>query len=95
MSALLVKNNGNPLDKGEYSVVMEPTLPPQTLKLVSIGQFGGLYNIEEATSGFGVAKIVDYYWQNRWDEKGYEGLLPKFGAVKTQEARKQWKTKSK
>jgi putative transposase len=37
-------------------------------------------SIEEATSRLGVTKRTGYYWQNRWNENGYEGLLHKSGA---------------
>ncbi|MCW1311768.1 MAG: helix-turn-helix domain-containing protein [Candidatus Rehaiarchaeum fermentans] len=26
-----------------------------------------------------MTKAVRYQWLNRWNEKGYEGLIPKFG----------------
>lgn len=29
-------------------------------------------SIEEATSRLGVTKRIGYYWQNRWNEQGYE-----------------------
>jgi putative transposase len=37
-------------------------------------------SIEEAALRLGVTKRICYYWQNRWNEKGYEGLLQKSGA---------------
>lgn len=37
-------------------------------------------SIKEATSRLGVAKRTGYYWQNRWNENDYEGLLHKSGA---------------
>lgn len=37
-------------------------------------------SIEEATSRLGVTKRIGYYWQNRLNEQGYEGLLHKSGA---------------
>ena len=36
--------------------------------------------IEETTSRLGVTKRIGYYWQNKWNKKGYEGLLHKSGA---------------
>lgn len=37
-------------------------------------------SIEEASLRLGVTKRICYYWQNRWNENGYEGLLQKSGA---------------
>jgi len=37
-------------------------------------------SIEEATLRLGVTKRIGYYWQGRWNQEGYEGLLHKSGA---------------
>src|SRR5574344_49491 len=37
-------------------------------------------SIEEATLRLGVTKRIGYYWQSRWNQEGYEGLLHKSGA---------------
>lgn len=37
-------------------------------------------SIEEATSRLGVTKRIGYYWQNKWNENGYDGLLHRSGA---------------
>lgn len=34
-------------------------------------------SVEAAASRVGVTKSVGYIWQNRWNEGGYEGLIPK------------------
>ncbi|MFH7836328.1 MAG: IS630 family transposase [Candidatus Aenigmatarchaeota archaeon] len=38
--------------------------------------------VEQASQKIGVTKAVGYQWLNRWNEKGYEGLIPKFGGGK-------------
>jgi putative transposase len=35
-------------------------------------------NVEEASRLAGVAKPVGYEWQERWNESGYEGLIPRY-----------------
>ena len=37
-------------------------------------------SIEAAALRLGVTKRICYYWQDRWNENGYEGLLQKSGA---------------
>jgi putative transposase len=37
-------------------------------------------SIEEATSRLGVTKRIGYYWQSKWNQEGYKGLLHKSGA---------------
>ena len=36
-------------------------------------------SVELAASKSGVTKRVGYIWQKRWNEEGYEGLIPKYG----------------
>jgi len=36
-------------------------------------------SVELATSKSGVTKRVGYIWQDRWNDEGYEGLIPKYG----------------
>lgn len=36
-------------------------------------------SVEVAASKSGVTKRVGYIWQERWNEEGYEGLIPKYG----------------
>jgi putative transposase len=38
------------------------------------------YTIGGAALRLGVTKRICYYWQDRWNENGYEGLLQKSGA---------------
>jgi len=38
------------------------------------------HSVEKATNELGFAKSIGYEWQNRWNEKGYEGLLHNPGA---------------
>lgn len=35
-------------------------------------------SVELAASKSGVTKRVGYIWQKRWNEEGYEGLIPKY-----------------
>jgi len=35
--------------------------------------------VEEASRKVGVVKAVGYEWLRRWNEGGYEGLVPRFG----------------
>jgi putative transposase len=35
--------------------------------------------VEEAADKVGVVKAVTYEWLRRWNEGGYEGLIPRFG----------------
>jgi putative transposase len=37
------------------------------------------YSVNEATKMVGVTKMVGYYWQDAWNNKGFEGLIPNFG----------------
>jgi putative transposase len=37
-------------------------------------------SIAEASLRLGVTKRICYYWQDRWNENGYDGLLQKSGA---------------
>ncbi|PMP73563.1 MAG: hypothetical protein C0180_06460 [Aciduliprofundum sp.] len=37
------------------------------------------YSVSEATKMVGVTKMVGYYWQDAWNKKGFEGLIPNFG----------------
>lgn len=34
--------------------------------------------VSESTKLVGVTKRVGYIWQKRWNEKGYEGLIPRY-----------------
>jgi len=36
-------------------------------------------SVELAASKSGVTKRVGYIWQDRWNEEGYGGLIPKYG----------------
>jgi len=35
-------------------------------------------SVEEASEKVGVTKRIGYIWQNRWNDKGYEGLIPRY-----------------
>ncbi len=39
-------------------------------------------SVEEASEKVGVYKMMGYQWQNRWNEDGYEGLIPRFAGGK-------------
>ena len=36
-------------------------------------------SVEEACERVEVHKMMEYQWQKRWNEDGYEGLVPRFG----------------
>lgn len=36
-------------------------------------------SVEEASRLVGVAKPIGYEWQERWNESGYDGLIPRYG----------------
>ncbi len=36
-------------------------------------------SVDVAASKSGVTKRVGYIWQERWNEEGYDGLIPKYG----------------
>ena len=67
------------LDKLDWHIKIEQNAKvQQKLYFVRFRYLGD--SIEEATSRLGITKRIGYDWQNRWNEKGYEGLLPKSGA---------------
>ncbi len=37
------------------------------------------YSVEEATKMVDVTKMVGYYWQDGWNQNGFDGIIPKFG----------------
>ena len=39
-------------------------------------------SVETAAEKVGVYKMVAYQWQDRWNEDGYEGLVPRFAGGK-------------
>ncbi len=44
-------------------------------------RYGG-DSVETAAGKVGVYKMVAYQWQDRWNEDGYEGLVPRFAGGK-------------
>ena len=40
-------------------------------------RYNGL-TVEQASQLVGISKPVGYIWQSRWNEEGYEGLIPKY-----------------
>jgi len=40
------------------------------------------YTVKEASEMVGVTEAIGYEWQRRWNEEGYEGLIPRFGGGK-------------
>ena len=40
-------------------------------------------SVETAAEKVGVYKMVAYQWQDRWNEDGYEGLIPRFAGGKS------------
>ncbi len=39
-------------------------------------------SVESASEKVGVYKMVGYQWQNRWNDSGYDGLIPRFAGGK-------------
>ena len=39
-------------------------------------------SVEEAANKIGVYKMVAYQWQDRWNDGGYDGLIPRFAGGK-------------
>jgi putative transposase len=35
-------------------------------------------SVEKASEKVGVTKRIGYIWQNRWNEKGYDGIIPRY-----------------
>jgi putative transposase len=35
-------------------------------------------SVEKASQKVGVTKRIGYIWQNRWNEMGYEGIIPRY-----------------
>lgn len=35
-------------------------------------------SVEKAVEKVGVTKRIGYIWQERWNERGYEGIIPRF-----------------
>jgi putative transposase len=35
-------------------------------------------SVEKASEKVGVTKRIGYIWQKRWNEKGYEGIIPRY-----------------
>lgn len=35
-------------------------------------------SVEMASEKVGVTKRIGYIWQNRWNEKGYDGIIPRY-----------------
>ena len=50
-------------------------------------------SVEEACSLVGVAKPVGYIWQERWNEDGYEGLIPRYAGGRPSKLNSQQKEK--
>ena len=40
-------------------------------------RYNGL-TVDQASKLVGISKPVGYIWQSRWNEKGYEGLIPRY-----------------
>lgn len=52
-------------------------------------------SVEEASQLVGVAKPVGYEWQERWNESGYEGLIPRYAGGRPSKLSDQQKEKLK
>jgi putative transposase len=50
-------------------------------------------SVEEASRLVGVAKPVGYAWQERWNEDGYDGLIPRYAGGRPSKLSAQQKDK--
>ncbi len=50
-------------------------------------------SVEEACNLVGVAKPVGYIWQERWNDDGYEGLIPRYAGGRPSKLNSQQKEK--
>jgi putative transposase len=50
-------------------------------------------SVEESSQLVGVAKPVGYDWQKRWNESGYEGLIPRYAGGRPSKLSDQQKEK--
>jgi putative transposase len=48
-------------------------------------------SVEEACDLVGVKKPVGYIWQDRWNEEGYKGLIPRFAGGRPSKLSKEQK----
>jgi putative transposase len=48
-------------------------------------------SVEEACDLVGVKKTVGYIWQDRWNEEGYKGLIPRFAGGRPSKLSKEQK----
>jgi putative transposase len=55
-------------------------------------RYDGL-SVEEASRFVGVAKPVGYIWQKRWNESGYDGLIPRYAGGRPSKLSSQQKEK--
>ena len=51
--------------------------------------------VEEAAEFVGVTKATGYAWLKRWNSRGYEGLIPKFGGGRPSKLKEEQKEKLK
>ena len=35
-------------------------------------------SVEKAAEKLGITKRIGYIWQDRWNDKGYEGIIPRY-----------------
>lgn len=52
-------------------------------------------SVEKASRKVGVTKMIGYEWQRRWNEDGYDGLIPRFSGGRPSKLSDQQKTKLK
>jgi putative transposase len=50
-------------------------------------------SVEKASEKVGVTKRIGYIWQNRWNEKGYEGIIPRYAGGRPSKISDQQKNK--
>ena len=57
-------------------------------------RYSGL-TVEQASELVGVSKPVGCIWQSRWNEEGYEGLIPKYAGGRPSKLDQNQKDKAK
>jgi putative transposase len=49
-------------------------------------------SVEKASEKVGVTKRIGYIWQNRWNEMGYEGIIPRYAGGRPSKISEQQKS---
>lgn len=52
-------------------------------------------SVEKASEKVGVTNRIGYIWQGRWNEKGYEGMIPRYAGGRPSKLTQQQKKRIK